>query len=211
MFWESKFKDEKTLWGFEPSEAACLTKDYFLERNIRNILIPGCGYGRNAKIFHDSGIHVTGIEISQTAIDMARAKNNLDIKIHHGSVTQMPFDHQTYDGIFCYALIHLLNRRERSTFLQKCYAQLNPNGYMVFSVVSRRAPMYGKGKLLSKDRFEIMEGLKVFFYDAEAVSREFKNCGLLEFNEMDEPIKHMMNEPPLKMFLVKCRKMNKDA
>jgi len=205
-FWEAMFKEEKTTWGFEPSDSAIFSKDFFLNRKAKRILIPGVGYGRNAKIFCDNGFNVNGIEISQTAIDLAKSKNGLNIDIHQGSVTEMPFDRITYDGIFCYALIHLLNLNERKKFLKDCFNQLKPNGYMIFTVVSKKASMYGNGKQLSKDRFEIMKGLNVFFYDTDSVKQEFGQFGLEEFTEIDEPIKHMENEPPLKLILVKCKK-----
>ena len=89
-----------------------MTKDFFLEKKVKDIFIPGIGYGRNAKVFIDNGINVTGIEISKTAINLARQNN-----IYHGSVTEMPFDNKLYDGIFCYALIHLLNSNERKKFI----------------------------------------------------------------------------------------------
>ncbi|MFB6341925.1 class I SAM-dependent methyltransferase [Saccharicrinis sp. FJH62] len=206
-FWESMFKKEKTTWGFEPSDSAIISKDFFLEKNAKEILIPGIGYGRNARIFCENGINITGIEISKTAIDLAKSTNKLNIKIHEGSVTDMPFDTSVYDGIFCYALIHLLNQNERRKFLKDCFLQLKPNGYMIFTVVSKKASMYGNGKQLSKDRFEIMRGVSVFFYDSGSVNKEFGKYGLVEFSEIDEPIKHMENEPPLKCILVKCKKM----
>ena len=207
-YWESSFKEMETLWGFEPSDSAILSKELFLDNKAQEILIPGIGYGRNAKIFCDNGINVTGIEISKAAIDLANSKNGLDIKIHNGSVTDMPFDQKMYDGIFCYALIHLLNSRERKKFIQDCFNQLKPNGYMIFTFVSKNASMYGKGKQLSKDRFELMNGLRVFFYDTGSVKREFEKYGLIEFTEIDEPIKHMVNEPPLKCILVKCKRVD---
>ncbi len=206
-FWESKFIEEQTGWGFKPSDSAILTKDLFLKNKVKEILIPGIGYGRNAKIFLDNGINVTGIEISKTAIDLAKNQNGLDIKIYSGSVTEMPFDKNTYDGIFCYALIHLLNYRERRKFIKDCFNQLRPNGYMIFTVVSKKASMYRDGKQLSKDRFEILKGLGLFFYDSGSVEREFKKYGLIELLEIDEPIKHMENEPPLKCLLIKCKKV----
>lgn len=205
-FWESKFIDEQMTWGFEPSDSAIMAKNVFLEKEIKDILIPGIGYGRNAKIFCDNGINVTGIEISKTAIDLARLENGLDIRIYQGSVTNMPFDNKLYDGIFCYALIHLLNERERKKLIIDCFNQLKPNGYMIFMVVSKKASMFGSGKQLSKDRFELMKGLNVFFYDSDSVNQEFKNYGLINILEIDEPIKHMENEPPLKCFFVKCKK-----
>lgn len=71
-FWEEAFKDKQEMWGFEPTISAVLTKDYFVEKSIKNILVPGIGYGRNAQIFRENGIEVTGIEISKTAIELAR-------------------------------------------------------------------------------------------------------------------------------------------
>ena len=206
-YWESSFMEMQTTWGFKPSDSAILSKDFFLANKATEILIPGIGYGRNAKIFCDNGFNVTGIEISKAAIDLAKSKNGLDIKIHNGSVTEMPFDKKIYDGIFCYALIHLLNYQERRKFIIDCFNQLKPNGYMIFTVVSKKASMYGNGKQLSKDRFEIMNGLRVFFYDSDTVKREFEQYGLVEFSEIDEPIKHMDNEPPLKCILVKCKRV----
>lgn len=204
-FWESSFIEKQTMWGYEPTDSAILTKDFFLEKNVKDILIPGIGYGRNAKVFLDNGINVTGIEISKTAIDLAR-QNGLDIPIFHGSVTDMPFDNKLYDGIFSHALIHLLNDRERDKFIKDCYNQLKPNGYMIFTTVSKKAPMFGKGKQLDKDYFEIMEGVKMFFYDADSLKQEFGKYGLEELSEIDEPSRNMKNKPPINFFIVKCKK-----
>ncbi|KOR80398.1 methyltransferase [Bacillus sp. FJAT-21352] len=203
--WESSFIENQMMWGLEPSDSAILTKDFFLEKKVKDILIPGIGYGRNAKIFTDNGINVTGIEISKTAIELTR-KNGLNLNIFHGSVTDMPFDNKLYDGIFCYALIHLLNNRERDKFIKDCYNQLKPNGYMIFTTISKEAPMFGKGKQLGKDYFEIMEGMKMFFYDPDSIKQEFGNYGLLEFSEIVEPHKNMENKPPFKFIMVKCQK-----
>ena len=204
-FWESSFIEHQTMWGFEPADSAILAKDFFLEKNIRDILIPGIGYGRNAKVFMDNGIKVTGIEISKTAIDLAR-HNGLNIRIFHGSVTDMPFDDRLYEGIFCYALIHLLNSQERAKFIKDCYHQLKPNGYMIFTTISKEAPMFGKGNQLGKDYFEIMEGLKMFFYDEDSIQQEFGQYRLVEISKIVEPHKNMENKPPFPFIMVKCKK-----
>lgn len=57
-FWEQAFKDKQEMWGLEPARSTILTKDFFVEHKIRNVLIPGIGYARNAQIFLDSGISV---------------------------------------------------------------------------------------------------------------------------------------------------------
>ncbi len=205
-FWEASFSEKQAMWGFEPAEAAIWAKDFFLAQNVQEILIPGIGYGRNARIFLDNGIGVTGIEISKTAIDLAR-QNGLTIPIYHGSVTDMPFDAKLYDGIFCYALIHLLNRRERKKLINDCYRQLKPDGQMIFTVVSKQAPMFGAGQQLSKNRFQTDHGVKLFFYDAASVRSEFGGFGLVECREIDEPVKNKPQHPVGKFLMVRCKKV----
>lgn len=196
-FWESAFTEKQEMWGFEPAKSAVLTRDFFVEKSVRNVLIPGIGYGRNAKIFIDSGMAVTGIEISKTAIEMAARHYGADMAIHHGSVTNMPFDNYQYDGIFCYALIHLLDSSEREKLIHDCYHQLSAGGYMVFTVITKEAQTYGQGKLLSKDRYEMFGGVKMFFYDLASIHAEFDQSGLFEITEVAE------NYP---FFLIKCKK-----
>jgi SAM-dependent methyltransferase len=196
-FWESAFHEKQEMWGFEPSKSAVLTKDFFVQQSVKSILIPGIGYGRNAQLFINNGIAVTGIEISKTAIEMAGKHYGTGMTIHHGSVTDMPFDNNKYDGLFCYALIHLLDSSERVKLIRDCYHQLSENGYMVFTVISKEAPTYGQGKLVSKDRYELFGGVILFFYDIASIHEEFDKAGLFEITAIIE------NYP---FFLIKCRK-----
>jgi hypothetical protein len=71
-FWESSFKEKQTMWGFEPADSAITTLKLFKKYGLNKILIAGFDYGRNARIFTDNGIKVTGIEISETAIGLAK-------------------------------------------------------------------------------------------------------------------------------------------
>lgn len=196
-FWEEAFKDKKEMWGSEPAKSTILTSDFFAEKNLQNILIPGIGYGRNAKTFIDNGISVTGIEISQTAIDLAHEHFGNNLTIHHGSVTEMPFDDKLYDGIYCYGLIYLLGKDERKKLIQDCFKQLTENGYMVFTAITKDAKTYGQGTQISKDRFEMFGGVKIFFYDKETIEEEFGEFGLFETTEVIE------NYP---FHLIKCTK-----
>lgn len=196
-FWEDNFIGNREMWGFEPAKSATLTKNFFIEKGLKNILIPGIGYGRNAHIFRDNGMSVTGIEISKTAIEMARKHYGTDMIIYHGSVTNMPFDTKQYDGIFCYALIHLLDSNERAKFILDCYNQLAEGGYMVFAAVTKEAHIYGKGKPVGKDFFEVFDGVKMFFYDRKSVKKAFEKVGLFEIEEVADVYP---------FYLIKCRK-----
>lgn len=205
-FWESSFIEKQEMWGFEPSESAISAKEFFLKEGIKDILIPGIGYGRNAKLFVDNGIKVMGIEISKTAIDLAKGHYGDQMKIYHGSVTEMPFDQHLYEGIFSYGLIYLLDSEERKKFIRDCYNQLQPDGYLFFSVISKKSPNYGMGTQIGKDRFEATKGAQIFFYDDESVKEEFGKYGLVDFFEIDEPNKMMPGKPAFRFIIIKCKK-----
>jgi SAM-dependent methyltransferase len=204
-FWESSFKEKQTMWGFEPADSAIATVDLFRKNGLNKILIPGFGYGRNAKIFSDNGFNVTGIEISKTAIVLAKKHCGDNLKVYHGSVSAMPFDNELYDGIFCYGLIHLLNERERRKLIKDCFKQLRPDGYMVFVTISKEATEFGAGKKISKDRFETMHGVKLFFYDSDSIEKDFDKYGLIEAKEVSEPLKNMENKSSRKFWQITCR------
>lgn len=208
-YWESRFNNEGEMWGFEPSDSSITAARIFRSERLKNILVPGFGYGRNAKYFLENNFNVTGIEISESAIRLARDKG-LNCIIHHGSVTSMPYDEEQFDAVFCYAMIHLLNKYERRTFLKACYSQLNKNGMMIFVVSSTDMDIYRRGRYLSKNRYEISGGLKVFFYDSESVLKEFSAFGMTECRDIEEPVKFMKNQDPLKLKFVICRKQFAD-
>lgn len=136
---------------------------------------------------------------------MARKHFGDNIKVYHGSVCDMPFDNELYDGIYCYALIHLLNSRERTKLIKDCYNQLQKGGYMIFVAVSKDFPTYGKGRRLSRDRYETMPGVKLFFYDSDSIKKEFECYGLIDFMEIDEPMKFMKDKPSLKFWYIVCK------
>ncbi len=186
--WESMFASRRVMWGEEPTRSALLARDYFVARGARDILIPGVGYGRNARPFVERGMAVTGIEVSATAIALARAELGLDFPIHHGSVEGMPYDDGTYDGVFCYGLAYLLDAAGRAKLFADCARPLRPGGSMVFTVISKSAPMYGQGPKLGEDWYERAPGVPMFFYDRASVAREFGAYGITDVSEIDEPV-----------------------
>jgi len=196
-FWEEAFKDKQEMWGLNPAKSTVITKDFFVEQKVKSVLIPGIGYGRNAQIFSDNGMTVTGIEISETAIDLGKKHFGNEIKIYHGSVTDMPFDNNLYDGIYCYGLLYLLDKDERAKLIQDCYNQLTENGFMVFTAITKQAVTYGQGTNIGKDRFEMFGGVQLFFYDNETIAAEFGKAGLFEITEVTE------NYP---FYLIKCKR-----
>ena len=55
-FWESVYKSNERMWGENPTDNARTVLAFLQKHDIKNVLIPGFGYGRNAKVFYDEWI-----------------------------------------------------------------------------------------------------------------------------------------------------------
>jgi SAM-dependent methyltransferase len=201
-FWETAFKNNAKMWGESPTENALTILELFQKKGIKNILIPGFGYGRNAKVFYDKGIQVTGIEISKTAIERARKYFGHDVTIHHGSVTDMPFDNHQYEAVYCYSLIHLLNAADRKQLIADCHQQLQPGGLMVFVAISTIDVRFGVGKEMEHNTYYSPNGLGLYFYNHTAIQEAFSNYNIIEAKEINEP----EDNPTEKCWMVVCKK-----
>ncbi|NVM45534.1 MAG: class I SAM-dependent methyltransferase, partial [Candidatus Lokiarchaeota archaeon] len=105
-YWEKRFLDGGKIWGDKPSRTAIYALELFKRHNVNKILVPGAGYGRNTKIFTDANLDVTGIEISASAIELAK-NFNPKTQFFQGSVLDMPFNDEKYDGIYSCYVLHL--------------------------------------------------------------------------------------------------------
>lgn len=185
-FWDEMFKEKQEMWGFEPAKSTIVVKDFFLKEDIQDILIPGVGYGRNAKVFLDAGIVVTGIEISPTAIEIANKHFGKKLPIYCGSVNEMPFDTNLYEGIYCYALIHLLDSSERLQLIENCYNQLAEGGFMVFTTITKQAETYGQGECIGVERYKLFGAVDMYFYDEDSIKFDFEKFGLVSIEEIQD-------------------------
>lgn len=202
-FWENAFREKNMMWGVEPTSLAVDAAEIFKQQRFKTVLIPGFGYGRNALPFYEMGFDVTGIEISSTAIKLAHQLLGQTIRVFHGSVDNMPFDANMYDGIFCHALIHLLDADQRKKFIQDCYAQLSQKGMMFFTAITKDASTYGVGEQLEPDRYRTQHGVNLYFYDDDSIREAFGAFGLIEVTKITEGSN---GKPETKFWKIICQK-----
>jgi len=205
-FWELSFKRNTVMWGKEPADAAVMVANSFKVKGYDEILIPGCGYGRNALPFIAMAMNVTGIEISATAIAIASNLVPDKFKIYNGNVTDMPFDQKLYDGIFCYSLLHLLNSVQRSNLVRNCYNQLNIGGSMAFVTLSTNDHQFGKGTKISKNHYLSKHHIELYFHDTASIHKEFSDYGISDVREIIEPVKGMKNALNQRLWMITCTK-----
>jgi len=178
-YWDKRFRDEGYVWGTSPSQTAEYALKIFRQNGVKKILAPGSGYGRNTKLFSESGFDVTGIEISDVALEMAK-EYDPQTKHYNGSVLDMSFDKNKYDAIYCFNVLHLFREKERRLCLQECADKLRDSGLMFFIVFSDRDPSFGKGQEVEKNTFESRPGRPVHYFTEDDLRDLFREFEILE-------------------------------
>ena len=188
-YWDGRFRDEGRIWGESPSLTALKALGLFRENNVRKILVPGSGYGRNTKLFSTSGFTVTGIEISGVAREIAREFDPLT-RVYHASILDMSFDTGKYDAVYCFNTLHLFLESDRKSLVQQCAGKLKESGLAYFTVFSEKDDSYGKGEKVEKNTFESKPGRPAHYFTEADLREHFSNMEILETGLAEEPEDH---------------------
>jgi len=102
-----------------------------------HILDAGCGTGnRVARALVDGGFQLTGIDISQKMLDLAK-HNVPEATFEVGDMTALGFEDDSFDGIVStYAVFHVPRTKHFSLF-QDFHRLLKKGGALLFSVGSK--------------------------------------------------------------------------
>ena len=188
-YWDKRFSDEGKIWGNKASKSAHYALKLFKKYDIKTILIPGSGYGRNSKLFSNANFKVTGIEISKIALELAKTFDTKTL-FYEGSILNMPFSNDIYDAIYCFNVLHLFTKQDRFIFLRKCFKLLNVGGYIFFTVFSEKEHSFGKGKQLEDNTFESKPGRPTHYFTQNDLMEHFTDYIMIENGIIKEEENH---------------------
>ncbi|PAB57973.1 class I SAM-dependent methyltransferase [Anaeromicrobium sediminis] len=205
-YWKNRFKNKEMIWGTEPSKTAIAAKEIFQHQKIKDILIPGGGYGRNTKVFSDAQFNVDTIELSEEAIGLGKQWDERANFIQ-GSVLDMPLTDKKYEGIYCYNILHLFLKEDRKIFIQKCYKQLKQDGLIFFTFFSEQDESLGRGEMIEYNTFEDENGKIVHYFTEKDTKIHFENFTIIKIGEIeDKIITHDIGERICKLRYILAKK-----
>jgi SAM-dependent methyltransferase len=111
------------------------------------ILDVGCSGGFFTHLLRDLGGSITGIDLSETAIQRARAKYN-DITFQVGTVFDPALASGAYDIIICLEVIYYVNPAEQNAFLAVVKRLLTENGVLLISSKVGSPPYFSEEGLV---------------------------------------------------------------
>jgi 2-polyprenyl-3-methyl-5-hydroxy-6-metoxy-1,4-benzoquinol methylase len=122
----------------------------FINNNINNsdtILELGCGAGNYVMYLSGKGYKTTGIDFSETAINMARKSSEekkLDCKFIVADVTKDLSELNTsFDFVYDWELLHHIFPEQRFKYVNNVYKLVKPGGYYFSVCFSEKSDQFG--------------------------------------------------------------------
>ncbi|MGH9309878.1 MAG: class I SAM-dependent methyltransferase [Vicinamibacterales bacterium] len=104
----------------------------------RRVLEVGCGAGTDLVRFARGGAIVTGVDISSSAIDLARqnfAQQGLQADLRVADGEQLPFPADSFDLVYAHGVVQYTS--DAAMLVAECHRVLRPGGEAVFQAYNR--------------------------------------------------------------------------
>jgi len=115
----------------------------------RTVLDVGCGAGVDLARFARGGAEVTGVDVSQSAIELARTnfgQQRLRGRFEVANGEQLPFADNTFDLVFAHGVVQYTAQPQR--LVDECRRVLKPGGEAIFQVYNRISWLNALSKLM---------------------------------------------------------------
>ncbi len=178
---------------------------YKLNKSIK-ILELGCGDGKLSLSLAELDYHISGIDISPTAIEWAQEKAvNRDLKIDFmvGNILNMAFDDNLFDLAIDSYCLHCIVGNDRKKFLKEVKRILKPDGVLTGITMSNTIPNDAKPYFNDK-REMVKNGVAGRYIGlSDDILKELMDAG---FEMLDHLVVKVENEADDLKYV--CRKIN---
>ena len=189
--WDSHWVEEsKRSFWHEPDRAVINLKNSLDKSEIRDVLDLGCGIGRHALLFAESGFNVTAVDYSQKALNILKQKaieKNLHIKTIEDSYSEDLFPEESFDLILAYNVIYHGNRDAFKDAIRLVYKWLRPGGLFFFTCPTRRDDKYGNGEEVAPNTYRPLNSIHpgdIHYFTGEEDIADFLN----DFNSFSQNV-----------------------
>lgn len=119
----------------------------------RRLLEVGCGIGTDLVRFARGGAHVTGVDLAQTAIDLAEknfALHGVEAEsLQVANAEALPFAADSFDVVYGHGVIQYT--ADPARLLAECHRVLKPGGEAIFMVYNRVSWLNALSKVMRVD------------------------------------------------------------
>jgi ubiquinone/menaquinone biosynthesis C-methylase UbiE len=158
-----------------------------VKRKVSRVLDAGCGNGRHAVFFAEQGFNVCGIDISDEAIEIAKAwlrKKGLKAHLEMGDITRLPFEDKYFDIVISHEVLDHIAFPDAKRALQEINRVSSKGAYVYITLRSTEDAECGRGEKVANNTFVLQEGYEKgiiqHFFDSEEIKELLKDFKIFD-------------------------------
>ncbi len=175
--WEKDYKMRGGLWR------GVSVFDFSFIPTSAKVLELGCGDGKTLSALVANGFNVTGIDVSPSAIKLARKKIGKKAKLVVGDVCDLPFEKNSFDAVIAVHVLDHLSQKERKIAVAEIKRVLKKNGVIFFQGFSKNDFRFGAGEKVEKNTFRRKNNVWYHYFSTLDVRRLFYSFEVVELRE----------------------------
>jgi len=133
------------------------------QKNLKTILDLGCGRSRDPLFFTKNGLEVTALDVSKNRLESLRRMGLKNITLANQDIKNIKFPDNSFDVIYSHLSLHYFDDKTTTKILDKLYRILKKNGLFFVKCKSVDDVMYGKGKKIGENIYNLDGHVRHFF------------------------------------------------
>lgn len=165
---------------------------YIIKYVANRVLDVGCGNGRHVVFFAEQGFKVSGIDISNEAVEIAQAwlqQKGLSADLITGNATDLPYENETFDVIVSDGVLDHVVMKDADNIISEIKRVLVPNGFFFLKLRSVQDCEYGRGTEIEHHTFLLENGyengMPQHFYDTEEIRKLLEEFVIIDIERVD--------------------------
>ncbi len=166
---------------------------YETKKESKRIIDLGCGNGNHVVFFAEQGFDVSGLDLSEEAIEIAEAwlnKRNLKADLRVGDIEKLPYPDQSFDVVTSHGVLDHIPFEKAKKAMEEIKRILVPEGYVCISLRSTEDCEFGRGKKVAQNTFVLEEGYEKgviqHYFDFQEIKELFKDFKIFDLELHEE-------------------------
>lgn len=185
--WNQGHAAQALAFGSEPSAFALQVVEQL--RKGEKVLELGCGVGGDAILFAQHGAEVTATDFSDVVIAQNKEREaitGLNFEVLDIAQT-FPYAAASFDVVYAHLSLHYFDAATTECILREIARVLKPGGRLYFACKSNHDILYGQGKQIEPDMFELNGHVRHFFsleYTQQLLADNFEVLNIQEVSDV---------------------------
>lgn len=137
--------------------------EYRVIHGVARALDLGCGHGRHVIMLAEQGYEVSGIDISDVAIAIARewvTQKGLKADLQTGTVTALPYGDNVFDLVVSHGVLDHIYYDESRQAVREIHRVLKPKGLLYVDLISALESGCGQGLEVGRRTYVVPDGVE---------------------------------------------------